>query len=225
MSALPQRARAWWQRILSGPRAGVAGRPGLERWVVLDVETSGLDTSQDKLLAIAAVALRVDWARARLDITLGDSFEVLLRQDLVSSRDDILLRGIGEQRQRAGLAPALALQAFADFVQSSPLLAFRSGFDESLIGRHCQQHLGRRLANPWLDMEHLCVLTQGSAPARSLDDWFQHFGIECAQRHQAAADALAESELLQRIGPALFRQCRCWDDVIRLAGHRRWLRD
>lgn len=213
MSALPQRARAWWQRILSGPRAGTAGRPGLERWVVLDVETSGLDTAQDKLLAIAAVALRVDWARARLDITLGDSFEVQLRHDMTG------------QRQRAGLEPALALQAFADFVQSSPLLAFRSGFDESLIGRHCQQHLGRRLHNPWLDMEHLCVLTQGSVPARSLDDWFQHFGIECAQRHQAAADALAESELLLRIWPALSRQCRGWDDVVRLAGHRRWLRD
>lgn len=213
MSALPQRVHAWWRRLLSGHRAGAAGRPELERWVVLDVETSGLDVTRDSLLAIAAVALRVDWARGRLDITLGDSFEVQLRH------------GVGEQRQRAGLEPAAALQALADFVQSSPLLAFRSGFDEGLIGRHCQQHLGRRLTNPWLDLESLCALTQGGVPARSLDDWLQHFGIECAQRHQAAADALAESELLLRIWPALSRQCRGWDDAARLAGHRRWLRD
>jgi DNA polymerase-3 subunit epsilon len=31
------------------------------RWVVLDVETSGLDPRRDQLLAIAAIALQVDW--------------------------------------------------------------------------------------------------------------------------------------------------------------------
>ena len=31
------------------------------RWVMLDVETSGLDMRHDRLLAIAAIAVRVDW--------------------------------------------------------------------------------------------------------------------------------------------------------------------
>ena len=51
------------------------------RWVVLDVETSGLDIHRDRLLAIAAIAIRVDWASKTLRVDLGDSFEVVLRQD------------------------------------------------------------------------------------------------------------------------------------------------
>jgi hypothetical protein len=46
------------------------------RWVVLDVESTGLDVRRDRLLAIAAVAVQVTDGRARIDV--GDSFEVVL---------------------------------------------------------------------------------------------------------------------------------------------------
>ena len=45
------------------------------RWVVLDVESSGLDPARDRLLAIAAVAVEV--APGRPHIACADSFEVL----------------------------------------------------------------------------------------------------------------------------------------------------
>jgi len=82
------------------------------RWVMLDVETSGLDASRDRLLAIAAIALRVDWPGKRLAINPADSFEVVLRHELASERGNILLHGIGRQRQREGAPQAAALQAF-----------------------------------------------------------------------------------------------------------------
>lgn len=50
-----------------------------------------------------------------------------------------------------------------------------------------------------------------------------HFGITCAVRHQAAADTLAECELLQRIWPKVAAQCASWRDVQRLAAQHRWL--
>ena len=48
---------------------------GTERWLVLDVESSGLDASRDRLLALAAVAVRLDARHAWID--LADSFEVV----------------------------------------------------------------------------------------------------------------------------------------------------
>ena len=194
------------------------------RWVMLDVETSGLDPQRDRLLAIAAIALRVDWAHKRLSVDLGDSFEVVLRQaQVTAAKDNILLHGIGVQRQREGVAPVQALEAFAGFVGDSPLLAFHAAFDQTLIARHMKQHLGRGLPNAWVDIEQLCAVTHEKVRARSLDEWMQHFGIVCAVRHQAAADTLAECELLLRIWPRLAAQCARWADVERLAAQQRWI--
>lgn len=194
-----------------------------QRWVMLDVETSGLDPHHDRLLAIAAIALRVDWARQHLTIDLGDSFEVILRQEVTSSKDNILLHGIGAQRQREGVESAIALQAFADFAEDSPLLAFHAAFDQAMISRYSRRHLGRVLPNPWADIEHLCAVTHEKVRARTLDEWMAYFGISCAVRHQAAADALAECEILLRLWPRVAGQCACWRDVKGLAGQQRWI--
>lgn len=208
------RWRPWWKR-------NPGGDPG--RWLVVDVETSGLDTARDRLLAIAAIAVRVDWPSGRLAIVLGDSFEVVLRQEAPSTRENILLHGIGMQRQREGIAPAQAMAAFAAFAGDAPLLAFHAAFDRALVGRHARSVLGAAMPNAWLDIEHLCAVTHPRVPARSLDEWLAHFGIRCAARHQASADTLAECELLLRIWPRVAGECASWRDVERLAGQHRWV--
>lgn len=208
-----------WLDVLRPRRAPVDET----RWVMLDVETGGLDAARDPLLAIAAIALRVDWSARRLWVVPGDSFEVVLRQDHASARDNILLHGIGAQRQREGMAPHQAMQAFARFAGASPLLAFHAAFDRTLIGRYARAHLGVNLPNPWVDIEPLCAVTHQHVRARSLDEWMAHFGIDCAVRHQAAADTLAECEVLQRIWPKVAAQCSNWRDVVRLADHQRWV--
>jgi len=50
-----------------------------------------------------------------------------------------------------------------------------------------------------------------------------HFQIFCAVRHQEAADAWAECEVLQRVWPKLRQECTAWRDVARLARRHRWL--
>ncbi len=194
-----------------------------QRWVMLDVETSGLDARRDQLLAIAAIGMQVDWKAGRLAIVPGDSFEVVLRQERASGRDNILLHGIGAQRQRDGVAPKPAMQAFSVFVGASPLLAFHAAFDQTMIGRAARAQLGADLPNPWVDIEHLCAVTHEGVRARSLDEWMAHFGIACAVRHQAAADTLAECEVLQRVWPRIAAQCDSWRSVQKLAAQQRWI--
>lgn len=209
------------KRWLSG--RGPSTAPDENRWVMLDVETSGLNVKRERLLAIAAIGMQVDWQCQTLHIELADSFEVVLQQEPASSEQNILLHGIGVQEQRAGLAPTQALQALRNFVGHSPLLAFHCGFDEAVIQRHMTLHHFAKLSNPWLDLDHLCAVTHETVRARTLDDWLRHFNIECAARHQAAADTLAECELLQRIWPRIATQCHQWQGVQRLAAQHRWL--
>ncbi len=219
-----------WQRLWHWWALRRAPLP--TRWVVVDVESSGLDTERDRLLAIAAVALQV--APAGLAQTprvhLGDSFEVVLRQDEAQARatekSNILLHGIGVGAQRQGVESAQALQAFAQWLGDAPLLAYHSAFDEAMIQREMRAVLGKRLDNPWTDLADVVGALYPQSRLQSLDDWMAHFGIRCAQRHQAAADVLSTAELLLRLWPALRTQVGAVDYAAlhRLARQRRWLR-
>ncbi|HNT39280.1 MAG TPA: 3'-5' exonuclease [Rubrivivax sp.] len=194
------------------------------RWVVLDVEASGLDATRDRLLAVAAIAVRT--GRTRAAIALGDSFEVVLHNEpAAADKANILVHGIGVGAQRGGVEPAEALAAFERFAGASPLIAFHAAYDRTLIERGFRSAFGRCLANRWLDLASLAAVLQPQVAARSLDEWMQHFGIVCAARHQAAADALATAELLLRLWPALRRESAAPSFAVaaRLAASRHWL--
>jgi DNA polymerase III subunit epsilon len=196
------------------------------RWVVLDVEASGLDAARDRLLAIAAVAVHVDDGRAQ--IALADSFEVVLCQphdDAPPDKGNIVLHGIGVAAQRAGVDAPAALEAFTRFVASAPLLGFHAGFDRLLIERACSAMQRMPPRNRWLDLEPLAAVLEPQVKAQALDDWMQHFGIRCLRRHHAAADAMATAELLLRLWPRLqHERATNIDAAIELAAQRRWVR-
>jgi DNA polymerase-3 subunit epsilon len=193
------------------------------RWVVLDVETTGLDPKRDRLLAVAAVAVRRD--DDRLEIVLADSFEAVLRHESEApDKANILLHGIGVAAQRAGAEPAAVLRRFAQWAGDAPRLGFHVAFDRALIERAEREHLGRASRARWLDIEPLAALAVPETKARTLDEWMRHFGIECLRRHHAAADALATAELLLRLWPRLRQEGGGRvGTLMRLADARRWI--
>jgi DNA polymerase-3 subunit epsilon len=210
-----------WMSSLGGRR--IEERNQSQRWIMLDVETTGLDPCADQLLAIAAVALRFTPTTGRLEVAVGDSFEIVLRQDKPSAKDNILIHHIGVQAQSEGIAPTEALEQFRAWAGDSPLLAFHAAFDQAMIERALRRFHLAPLANEWLDIEPIARLVGGNAKARALDDWLTHFGIECAVRHQAASDAFATAELLLRLWPATRKEANSWTQLRKLARNAAWI--
>lgn len=177
-----------WRRL---PAPEVGAELGEGRFVVVDVETTGLDLSRDRLIAIGAVAV------LNGKIVLDDSFEVVLRQAQVSGKENILIHGIGGERQREGLPPADALLDFLDYLGNAPLVAYHVAFDETMIKRAIREHLGFNFKHPWLDLAYVMpgLLPDYARRYRALDDWAGHFGISNYARHSALADALATAQL------------------------------
>jgi DNA polymerase-3 subunit epsilon len=194
----PQQARrlAAWQ-ALPPPRQDRPIRAS--RYVVVDVESSGLNISRDHLIAIGAVAVRDGHIR------LNDSLEIVLQQARVSEKDNILIHGIGGTAQREGMPPAEALLAFLEYLGKDPLIAFHVAFDESMISRAMKTFLGLDFRHAWADLAYVApaLHPQLARRYRTLDDWMGFFRIGNYARHNALADALSTAELLLALQPGL----------------------
>lgn len=161
------------------------------RCIVLDVETSGLSLRKDRLISIGAVAV----VNGR--IALNDCYSIVLQQDSVSERENILLHEISGNAQREGMPAADALLSFLEFAGKDPLVAFHVMFDKTMIKKAIKRYLGFNFNQPWLD---LAYVTPGLNPDfassfNTLDDWSEKFHINNNSRHNALADALATAQL------------------------------
>ncbi|MBV6285755.1 3'-5' exonuclease [Pseudomonas aegrilactucae] len=162
-----------------------------QRWVVLDLETSGLNLNRDQVLSIGAVVIE-DGA-----IDLGRQFERTLHRHDHKPGPSVLIHGLSPSAIAAGCEPAHALLDLMDFIGDSPLLAFHAGFDQRMLSRALKQSLGYRLQHPFFDVAELAPLLNPDVVLRDagLDDWTAHFGLHAQERHHASADAQVTAEL------------------------------
>lgn len=184
-----------------GPVTDPRRAAGRGRWVVVDVESSGLDATRDRLIAIGALAV-TDGA-----IDLSDAFEVVLRQSAPSPDRNIEVHGIGAQEQAGGEEPAAALRAFLAFAAEDPLVAWHAPFDARLLERSVREHLDERFAASWIDLAVLVPLAwpQRVREPAALDAWIAAFGVPIAQRHRAIADCLATAQVFLAFLPEAAR--------------------
>ena len=202
-------------------KLGLTGRDDTapERWVVVDVETSGFDPTQDGLISIGGVAMRADG-----HVLPAESFEIVYRQNVASARENILVHGIGVQAQREGADPVQATRAFLDFVGVSPILAFHAPFDRGFLARAVKIFVNQPFDNPWLDLADLAPALDPKAGLKSLDEWLGRYGISVSARHSAAADAFATALLAARLLPEARRQGSAdFRAMQKLAREARWI--
>ena len=162
-----------------------------QRWVVVDLETTGLNLTKDLVLSIGAVVIE-DGA-----IDFSQQFERTLQRTEHKLGPSVLIHGLGPSAIAAGSDPMEALLDFMEFVGDSPLLAFHAPFDQHMLGRALKDSLGYRLQHPFLDVADMAPLLCPKAHIREagLDDWIDYFQLQVGERHHASADALATAEL------------------------------
>lgn len=191
------------------------------RFVVVDVETTGLRLDRDRLIAIGAMPVEEDLVR------LDACFEVVLRQAKPSAHDNILVHGIDGSTQTSGRDPAEALIDFLQYARKDLLVGFHTDFDRIMINRAAREALGIELENRWLDLAFVApeLLQEQSPGASTLDDWTERLEIENPMRHNAVADALVTAQLLQVVLAAgRQRGLRHCEELIDIERAGRWLR-
>ncbi|WP_263769116.1 3'-5' exonuclease [Propionivibrio soli] len=206
-----------WQRV---PEPDLRYSHRQCRYVVVDVESSGLDTRKDRLISIGAVSVE----RGMID--LASAFQVVLRQDRASTTENILLHGIGASAQMEGAEPVEALLSFLDYIGKAPLVAYHAFFDRAMIDKTMRTYLGAALNRTWIDLtwvlpEFFPARMDGRVP---LDDWLNRFDIEVIARHNAVSDAYATAKLLQiAMARGAQRNADTPASFIEIESARRWM--
>ena len=194
------------------------------RYVILDLETTGLNLSHDQVVSLSAV--RVVDGR----ILLGDVFSSLVNPGQAIPSSTIKIHGIVPSMiARAPLLDEI-FEEFLRFLGTDILVGYHVRFDLSFLNSCMKRKYGFQLQNLVLDARFMCdkiiypahiknyaVRLKGD---RGLDAIAKHFDIEMPDRHTALGDALATAMIFQRIlvelekdGPANLRNLMSADRV------------
>ena len=184
------------------------------RYVVVDLETTGLRPGRAAICEIGAVRLE--------GLTHAGTFQTLVDPGVPLPPVVTSLTGI-EDRDLAGApSPVLAVQRFLDFASGAVLVAHNARFDIGFLDREVELVEGRRLAAPVIDTVGLARrLLAGRVARASLSSLSHFFGTSTRPCHRALPDAEATAEILLRlIGLAQERGARTVADLGRLAAPR-----
>ena len=157
------------------------------RFVVLDTETTGFDTIEDRILSIGALPLRGS------TITVNQAFEVYLYQHFYHA-ENVAVHGILREDTKPRITELEALMQFLSFIGNSPLVAHHAGFDRNMLNEALKRHGMPKLKNKMLDTSVLYRETLISSPLlqkkdhHSLDELADKFDISKKDRHTALGD-------------------------------------
>jgi DNA polymerase III epsilon subunit family exonuclease len=159
------------------------------RFVVVDLETTGLSAGRDRICEIGAVRVEA--------LALGATFQTLVDPGARLPAAVASLTGLRERELRRAPSSRQAVARFLAFAGGAVLVAHNARFDVAFLDREVQLLTGRRLAGPIVDTVWLARrLLAGRCSRASLESLAHFFGTAAQPCHRALPDAEATAEIL-----------------------------
>ncbi len=207
--------------------AGDDSAPPIPAFVVIDIETSGLDFDADNFRILEVAACRVEPGQP------VSTFQTLVREDaqLLTER----LPGVTDDEVRSAVGEAEALAILASFCGLLPVVAHNgTGYDFPILGAALKRHSAPPIVGQQLDSLELALLVaprsgrrvppniDGAKPPESLSldslcGWLAVAPPE--PRHRALPDAAATARVVVKM-LALLNQDRPEHNAQRFLLHR-----
>jgi predicted DnaQ family exonuclease/DinG family helicase len=173
--------------------AGLLSALGLSRFVVFDVETTGLDPRFERMIEIGAVR----WEEGRET----ESFSALIRSPSPLPPEIVKLTGITDEMLKSAPPENSVLKEFRRFIGADPLAGHNVSFDLGFLSAAFQRQ------DPAFDPHQLPILDSAllarvllpTLPSRSLAALGAYFDLDLSVRHRALADARRTGEVLIRL--------------------------
>ena len=188
--------RRWLLYHLGDTRfAFMWGSPPPDEWVVLDCETTGLNTARDEIVSIGAVRIVGD------RLMTSERLDLLVKPRRGMQADAVRVHGLREQDVAGGLDIDDALQQLMRFIGARPLVGYYLEFDLAMINRALFPMLGVGLPQPRFEVSALfyewkfkqlpAYQQQGAMPVDlRFATLLQALGVPPRRAHDAVNDAV-----------------------------------
>jgi DNA polymerase-3 subunit epsilon len=149
-------------------------------FVVIDVETTGLDPYSDEIIELAALKV--------INHRIEDTFQCLIKPEFPISGYITRINGITNEMVKDSPVIAEVLPNYLEFLGDSILFGHNIRFDINFISEACKQCCLSPLANDYVDMLPLSRKAVKEIPNHKLATLIRAFGIEVSCFHRALAD-------------------------------------
>ena len=162
------------------------------RFVVLSIETSGLNKNTDQILSIGAIAV------VNNNIIVGDSFETALVKFVQINKDN--LKEVEYERKVSESVVPAAIESFLEYIQNATLVGHRVAFDVDILNEYLEKLKCGRLKNEALDVEVMYKKVEDINDKQfSLDELLKKFKVEKSERYSASEDAFSIALLFLKL--------------------------
>lgn len=184
-----------------------------ETFVILDLETTGLDHERDQIIEIAALKVAYDGATGEYR-EIGRFQTLVALEDGVELSEEITrLTGITAQMLEGALPPIAAFEALSWFIRDSTVVAHNAPFDLGFLAQFMTEDIDTDDDDwdapevPYSPVAFICTRAMakllGLVNAKLENVYFELLDAKIEGHHRALSDA----EAVSKIFPILRKAC------------------
>lgn len=159
--------------------------------IVLDVETTGLDFTKERIVEFAAIRLENGCETGR--------FETLINPMQHIRKSSVKIHGITQEMVEDAPKEEEVIDSILDFIGDYPIVAHNAVFDYSFLNEASLRCRNKKLENHRIDSQFLFKEVFPDEEAPNLENLGKRFNVESKNRHRAMGDA----EVLAKVFPKL----------------------
>lgn len=152
-------------------------------FIAIDVETTGLDPYQDKVIEIGAVKYQGDKVVAE--------FSELVDPGIYISRQAENIHGISNEKIKGKPGFGVLASSLLEFLSDATLVAHNASFDISFLNEELKKAGFDEIQNPVVDTLNMARVSFKGKKSYSLQNLAREYGINTGNAHRASDDARA----------------------------------
>ena len=152
-----------------------------QTYIVLDVETTGLDVYKERMIEFAAVKL--------VGNKITERFETLINPEQPIRYSSYLIHNISQEMVEDAPKLPEIMPKILDFIGEHPIVAHNVIFDYNFLNHASKIVYGKEILNRTIDSQALFKEVFPEEVSHGLEALMNRMGVEFTTRHRAMADA------------------------------------